>query len=173
MGEIIIEEMNYKAFLIVFANSLLLIAACTITLYGFTVHRLSYWVPGLILTVVLLLWFIASLSKALQIRKLITITYEGIVDDSSLGGVGFIPYDDIKEFLIITINEKRAIAIIPKNIDKFLLRFNVMKRRLMKRNLGVNLPPVTIFVDMAKDMDPEDILTLLQKRLSDYSSLYS
>lgn len=173
MGEIIIEEMNYKAFLIVLVNSLLLIAACTITMFGFMVHRLSYWVPGLMSTVVFLIWFILSLAKARQIKKLITITYDGIIDDSSPGGVGFISYEDIKEFLIISINDKRAIAVVPKNIDKFLSKFNVMKRRLMKHNLGINLPPVTIYVDMAKDMDPQDILTLLQKRLSDYSSLYA
>lgn len=172
MGEIVIEEMNYKAFISVFAYALLFIAFSVITAYGFIVHKLSNWVPGLMFTIVFLGFFVFSLAKALQVKKLITIKIDGIIDDSTNSGVGFISFDDIKEFTIITFYNKEAIAVMPKNIDSFLSKFNVMKRRLMKRNISLNLPPVIINVDMAKDMAPKDILSLLQKRLSDYSSLY-
>ncbi|MFT4144448.1 MAG: STM3941 family protein [Mobilitalea sp.] len=171
MGDIIIEEMNYKAFISVFISLILLLAAGIVTGYGMTVHRLSLSVPGTLCVLVMLVFFIISLKDALKVRKLITICTHGIIDHSTGGSVGFIPYDDIKEFLIISVNDKDAIAVIPRNIDKFLSKFTLVKRRQMRRNIGLNLPPVTINVDMAKDMVPVDILTLLQKRLSDYSRL--
>lgn len=173
MGEIVIEEMNYKAYLSVLAYSFLLIASLAFTIYGFITHRLSCSVPGMFSSAVFLVCFIASMGNALKVRKLITITHDGIVDNSSVGGVGFISYNDIKEFIIITVNSKEVVAVIPKNIDSFLTKFNMVRRQMIKRNISSNLPPVTIYVDMAKDMAPKDILSLLQKRLSDYSSLYN
>lgn len=172
MGDIIIEEMNYKAFVIMLANLFMLIAAFATTVYGFSKHKLNFWLPGLVSLIVLFIGFIISVMKAVQVKKLLTITREGIVDNSTIGGAGFISFDDIKEFLIISIYNKKAIAVIPKNIEGFLSKLSSIKRRMAKRNLNMNLPPVTILVDMAKDMEPEDILSLLQKRLADYSSLY-
>jgi hypothetical protein len=172
MGEIIIEEMNYKAFIMLLANLFLLIAASVITVYGVKEAKVRYWLPGIATAFLFLILFIASVLKALKVKSLLTITRDGIIDNSSLGGVGFISFDEIKEFIIITVYNKKAIAVIPKNIDSFLSKLSVVKRRLVKRNLNSNLPPVTIHVELAKDMEPEDILTLLQKRLADYSSLF-
>lgn len=172
MEDIIIEEINYKAFVLVLANLFLMIASLAITVYGFRHSKVSYWLPGLLIDAILLVGFVISLIKAASIKRLLTIMMDGIVDNSSIGGVGYIPFDDIKEFLVINVYNKKAIAVIPKNIDSFLSKFSSAKRRQMKRNLNSNLPPVTIMIEMAKDMEPEDILSLLQKRLLDYSSLY-
>lgn len=173
MGEIIIEEVNYKAFVIALANFFLLVAFIAITVYGFREHKLRYWLPGLIAACVLLITLIGAIIKASQIRRLITITMDGIIDHSSISGGSFIPFEEIKEFMIVTVYNKQAIAVIPKNIESLLSKLSVVKRSLVKRNVSLNLPPITIFVDMAKDMEPEDILSLLQKRLADCSSLYS
>jgi hypothetical protein len=172
MGDIVIEEMNYKAFVILLANLFVFIAAGAIMIYGLREDKLRFWLPGLLAGCVLFITLIGSAIKALKVRKLLTITRDGIIDNSSIGGVGFISFDEIKEFMIVNIYNKRAIAVIPKNVDSFLSKLNVVKRRIVKRNLNMNLPPVTIMVDLAKDMEPEDILSLLQKRLTDYSSLY-
>lgn len=172
MGDIIIEEVNYKAFVMVLANLFLLIAAISFTVYGFGKDKLSYILPGLFTDIIFFVGLIAALVKAMKVRKLLTITHDGIIDNSSIGGVGYISFDDIKEFMIVTLYNKKAIAVIPKNIDNFLSKLNIVKRKLVKRNITLNLPPVAIYVNLAKDMEPEDILTLLQKRLSDYSSLY-
>jgi hypothetical protein len=172
MGEIVIEEINYKAFVLVLASLFLLIAASAIALFGIREDKLRYWLPGMAAAFLFLILFTASVIKAVKVKSLLTITRDGIIDNSSIGGVGFISFDEIKEFIIITLYNKKAIAVIPKNIDSFLSKLSIVKRRLVRRNLNLNLPPVTIHVDLAKDMEPEDILTLLQKRLADYSSLY-
>lgn len=172
MGEIIIEETNYKAFALTMAHLFLLIASVAIVVYGFHEHKARYWLPGILISMIFLIGFAGALIKALSVKRLLTITVEGVIDNSSVGPVGFISFDEIKEFQIVTILNKKAIAVIPKNIDNFLSKLPVVKRGMVKRNLNLNMPPVTINVDMAKDMEPEDILSLLQKRLDDYRRLY-
>ena len=172
MEEIIIEKNNYKSFVIALAVMFLLIATVAITIYGFNIRKISLWLPGIITSTGLFIGFITAIVNTIQVKKLLTITRDGIVDNSPITGSGYISFDDIKEFIIVTIYNRKAIAVIPKNIDNFLLKLNVVKRRMAKRNINANLPPVTISTNLAKDMDPEDILTLLKKRLSDYSSLY-
>lgn len=172
MGEIVIEEMNYKAFVIALANVFAFIASIAIAVYGFREDKMRFWLPGLIAAFTFFISSIIAISKAAQVKKLMTITRDGIIDSSTNGGIGFVSFEDIKEFIIINVYNKRAIALIPKNIDVFLSKLSATKRRQVKRNISMDLPPVTIFVDLAKDMEPEDILSLLQKRLSDYSRLY-
>lgn len=171
MGDINIEEMNYKAFVLLLANLFSLIAASAVAVYGIIQNKTKYWLPGTIIAFVFLIGFMITALKALKVKTLLIITREGIIDNSSIGGVGFISFEEIKEFLIVTIYNKKAIAVIPKNIDSFLAHLTVVKRRIVRRNLNTNLPAVAITVDLAKDMEPEDILSLLQKRLADYSSL--
>jgi hypothetical protein len=172
MGEIVIEETNYKAFAMAMANLFLLLAAIAVTIVGIIEHKPIYKLSGIAGSLALLAAFIRAVVKALDVKRLLTITRDGIIDNSSIGGVGFISFDDIKEFQIVTLYNKHVIAVIPQNIDVFLSKLPVVKRRQAKRNVRLDLPPVTITVNMAKDMEPEDILSLLQKRLSDYSSLY-
>jgi hypothetical protein len=172
VGDIVIEEINYKAFVMVTGSMLLLIASAAITVFGIYRHRTAYFVPGIMASFLFLILFTVAVMKAMKVRNLLTITHEGIYDSSSLSGMGFISFDDIKEFLIVNVYSKRAIAVVPKDVNHFLSGLSVVKRSLAKRNLGLNLPPVLIMVELAKDMEPEDILSLLNKRLTDYSSLF-
>lgn len=172
MEEIVIEKNNYKSFVTALAVMFLLIAAIAVTIYGFHISKMRFWFPGIIAIIGLLACFITSILNIMQVKRLLTITRDGIVDNSPITGSGYISFDDIKEFMIITIYNRKAIAVIPKNIDSFLSNLSVMKRSMAKRNINANLPPVTISTYLAKDMESEDILTLLRKRLSDYSSLY-
>jgi hypothetical protein len=172
MGEIVIEEANYKAFAIAMANLFLLLAAIAITIMGIIEHKAVFKLSGIAVALVFLIGFIKVGIKAMDVKRLLTITMDGIIDNSSIGGVGFISFDDIKEFQIVTLYNKHVIAVIPKNMDVFLSKLPAVKRRQAKRNVRLDLPPVSIMVNMAKDMEPEDILSLLKKRLSDYSQLY-
>lgn len=172
MGKIVIEESNYKAFALTLANLFLLLAAIAIMIMGMIEGKIQFWLPGLGAAVALLIGFVLIVAKSSKNKALLTITMEGVIDNSSIGGVGFISFDDINEFQVINIYNSKAIAVIPKNMDNFLSKLSAVKRRQVKKNINMNFPPVAINVDMAKDMEPEDILSLLQKRLSDYSSLY-
>jgi hypothetical protein len=172
MEDIIIEETNYKAFALTMAYLFMFLASLATAVYGILEHRKGYRVIGIFAGILFIIGFIWAIVKATKVKALLTITMDGIIDNSSIGGIGFISFDDIKDFQIVSISDKKAIAVIPKNMDTFLTKLSLVKRRQVKRNLYLNLPPVSIAVDMAKDMEPEDILSLLHKRLLDYSSLY-
>jgi hypothetical protein len=154
LGEIIIEKINYKAFVVMLANLFFLIASIAIMILGFKDSKAMYWLPGAAAALAFLVGFIAALINVMQVKRLITITMDGIIDTSSISGAGFISYDDIKEFIIVTVYGKKMIAVIPKNIDVFLLKLSAVKRRLAKRNISLNLPPIMIPVNLAKDMEP-------------------
>lgn len=172
VGEIVIEESNYRAASLALASLFLLIASLAIYIYGVSKYKVSFWLPALIAAILFFIGFIAAITKAVKVRKLLTITVDGIIDNSTISGMGFISYDDIKEFRVVNLYRSRVIAVIPKDVDSFISKLSLVKRRQVKRNLIMKLPPVSINVDQAKDMEPEDILSLLQKRLSDYSRLY-
>lgn len=172
MGEIVIEKMKYKEFIAVLINLLFLIAAIVFSAYGFNEKRALFYLLGIIVSIALLISSIGAIIHAMQIKILLTITHEGIIDNSTISGVGYLSFNEIKEFVILTINYKKCIAVIPNNIDDFLSQLSVVKRTLVRRNINSNLPPVMIPADLAKDMEPEDILSLLKKRLTDYTSLY-
>ncbi len=172
MGDIIIEESNYRAASLALASLFLFIASLAIYIYGISKDRRSFWLPALFAAILFFVGFIICISKAVKVRKLLTITVDGIIDNSTISGMGFISYDDIREFQIVNLYRSRVIAVIPKDIELFITKLSLGKRRQVKRNMIMKLPPVSINVDQAKDMEPEDILSLLQKRLSDYSRLY-
>jgi hypothetical protein len=173
MGDIVIEELNYKAIIFSLINAAIFLSAISLAIYGFDHDSVGFWLSGLTISIIVSFFLIGSLLKAVKIKKLLTITRDGIIDNSSISGVGYISFDDIKEFKIVTIYNKKAIAVIPKNIENFMSELNMVKRRFIKRNLNLELPPVAIFVNRAKDIAPEDILSLLQKRLADITSLDS
>ncbi len=172
MEDIIIEETNYRAFIFALANFFLLAASIAITVYGTMQHKSDYRRWGITAIILLSIAFLAAVIRATRIKKLITITMDGIIDHSSRGGMGFIPFEDIKEFKVVDINNREAIAVIPKNMDNFISGLSMIKKGQAKKHVYLDLPPVVIFVNTAKDMEPEDILTLLQKRLLDCHSLY-
>lgn len=171
MGDIIIEEINYKAIIISLINAAIFLTTLSFTVYGFDHKNVGCWLPCIIISIIASISLIDNLFKAVKIKKMLTITRDGIIDDSSDSGFGYISYDDIKEFRILNIHNKKAIAVIPKDVDKFLSRNNMTKHKTVKRNINMDLPPVTIYVNRAKDIAAEDILTLLQKRLADIKRL--
>ena len=176
MGDIIIEEINYKAIIRSFITITLFACAIGLVIYGFEHNIKVCWLPGLILAVVISFFLIDALMEAVKEKRLITITREGIIDNSDEGGLGFISFDDIKEFKLITIHNKKAIAIIPKNEKSFAIRYKLAANKEAagkagKRNAIKEHNPPVILVNRAKDMAAEDILTLLQKRHADIACL--
>lgn len=172
MGDIIIEEINYKALAMVLKNVIIIIASGAVFVFGIT-HKLTpCWLPGIIVVILSSIGLVVAIVDMMKVKKLLIITRDGIIDNSSISSIGFISFEEISDFKIVSLNNKKAIAVIPKDIDSFLLQLNVVKQNLVRRNLCTNLPAVTIQVDKAKDMEPEDILTMLQKRLADFVSMY-
>lgn len=173
MGDIIIEETNHRAFAMSLANFFMLVASLAICIYGIMKGNKLYMIGGLLAAVVFCVGFVIAIMQALKEKKLLIITMDGINDCSSIGGFGFISYSEIKDFEIIQHYNTETIAIILKNRKEFLSKLAHPYWKLAKSNLSLKQPAIQIHTELAKDMEPEDIMTLLQKRLRDYNRLYN
>ena len=173
MGDIIIEETNHRAFAMSLANFFMLVASIAIVIYNLMKGNKTYAVVGILAALVFIVGFVIAVSQTLKEKKLLIISTDGVNDCSSVGGgFGFISYKEIKEFVIIRHYNTETIGIILENRKEFMSKLTHPKWKMAKRNLYLKQPAIQIHTELAKDMEPEDILTLLQKRLRDYKTLY-
>ena len=125
--------------------------------------------------IAILFWGICTLysfSRTVKPKALLTITMEGILDSSTAGSPGFISFEDIKSFEIVNVFGQKMIGVNLKRGEQFLAKLPQIKQRSAQSNLKMRLPAITIRVDTARDISIEDILTLLEKRHTDYNRLY-
>jgi len=172
VGDIIIEETNHRAFALTLAGFFMLVASVSIFVFGLVSGNKKYIVIGLLASLIFFLIFLILIVYTLKEKNLLTITVDGIIDSPSIGGLGFISYDDILDFEIIKHHDAETIAVILKNRESFILKMPPAKRRKLKTDLYLKQPLIMIHAKRAKDMDAMDILTLLQKRLRDHKRLY-
>lgn len=173
MENIVIEEKYSKA-LGLFVSGVLMVALCAgVFFLGMLESSVIYQVIGIVAGIFFLACTIYLFGRAIKSRALLTIMEDGIEDSSSASSVGFIPYHEIKRFEIINIFGQRMIGVHLRNEERFISELPPMKQKAAKSNLKLKFPPIAIRVETAKDMTIEDIFTLLQKRLSDYSCFYS
>lgn len=172
MGDIVIEETNHRAFALTLANFFMLVASVSIFIFGIANGNNLYEIIGLLAAIVFFVCFLLSIIQTLKEKNLLTITMDGIIDSPSVGGLGFISYDDILDFEIIKTHNTETIAVILKNRESFIAKMPSAKRRKLKSNLYLKQPLIVIHTELAKNMETMDILTLLQKRLRDHKRLY-
>lgn len=172
MENIVIEERQSEILRINLLGLLMTILSAIILILGMKTNRFLY---GLIGSVGILFFggcTIYSFIRTIKPKALLTITVDGIQDSSTAGCAGFIPFHEIESFEIVNIFGQRMIGVNPKEVERFMSLLSPIKQKAATSNLKMKIPPVAIRVDTARDMSIEDILTLLQKRLSDYSRLY-
>lgn len=172
MGDIVIEEANNRAFALSLASFFMLVASISILVFGTVRGNNRYIIVGLLAAIVFLVCFLASIMQAVKEKVLLTITLDGFIDSPTVGGLGFISYDDISNFEIVSQYNAETIAVILKDRDRFIAKLPPVKRRKIKSNLYLKQPLIIIHTELAKDMETMDIFTLLQKRLKDYQRLY-
>jgi len=170
--KIVIEEKQSKTLRWMALSFILVIVSLVLWILGMRERRTLLWLTGFIAFVSFTLRLIVLMGKALQKKPLITITFDGIIDSSDGGSVGYIPFLDIESFCIVKLPEGKVIGVLPKDEHGFIEKLSPNKQRIARANLSMNYPPFSLRVENAKDMSLEDIFTLLKKRLDDYSSLY-
>lgn len=171
MGDIVIEENNYKVFIITLAHFFALLACIAIVIYG-AVYQIGICkYIGIFASFLFLVMFIKNFVKLKTPKPLLVISRDGITDSS--GAVSFyIPFHDIREFQISNVFGNRVIGVTPKDSKLFLHKLSPMRQKVARERLQMQLPLFFISVATAKDMTLEDIYSLLVKRLEDYSRLY-
>lgn len=172
MEKIVIEEKQSKTIKLMLLGLVLLILSVIVWIAGMREKRAVIWLAGFLSMAVSSAIFMTCLGRALTGKPLLTITFDGIIDSSTVSSVGYIPFLDIESFCITEQLGKKVIGVIPKDEKNFMEKLSPIKQQLAKSNINNQSPPLTLQVDKAKDMSLEDIYTLLTKRLNDYSSLY-
>jgi hypothetical protein len=170
--KIVIEQKQSKAIMFLFLDILLFITSIAAWILGKKDKLGLLWATGLLGIIIFGIAFFIFMGRATEHKPLLTITFDGIIDSSSVTSVGYIPFQDIENFIIVNIMNQRVIGVIPKNEDSFIEKLSPIKQEIARQNLQQKYPPLAISVNKAKDMSLEDIFTLLKKRLDDYSCLY-
>jgi hypothetical protein len=170
--KIVIEQRQTEAVKFLTLDILLLVISICAWIFGRREKVVLLWLTGLLAIIILGIAFFVFLGRAMERKPLLTITFDGIIDSSSQGSVGYIPFQDIENFIIVKIMNRKVIGIIPKDEASFIEKLSPIKQKAAKENIAQKYPPLSICADKAKDMSLEDIYTLLKKRLDDYSSLY-
>ena len=97
----------------------------------------------------------------------ITITKEGIIDNSSYASVGMIFWKDIKEIDIFKTFNQKFIIIIVKNPNDYIERqTNLTKRKLAIRNYKAYKSPILISSDTLK-IKFDELYKLLQNEFDE------
>lgn len=172
MEKIVIEKKQTTAVKLLTLDLFLMLLSLLAWLYGKKERLIIMRMSGLFALIVLAIAFFVFLGHALESKPLLTITFDGIIDSTTSGSVGYIPFQDIENFTVTCLMSQKVIGIIPKDEDAFIEKLSPLKQKAALENLRLKYPPMSIRVDKAKDMSLEDIYTLLTKRLKDYSSLY-
>lgn len=139
---------------------------------GMRESAIIYKVIGLIASVFFGSCTIYNFLRTIKAKPLLTITLDGIIDSSSASAYGFISFLEIEHIEEVNIFGQQVIGITLKDFEAFSKKLTPVKIKSARASMRMNLPPVAIRVDTAKDISLKDIVTLLQKRLADYSSLY-
>ena len=168
MREIVIEEQKSLLMKRVGVAALMVAASVAVLILGFVDNVLIMKLLGIAATVYFLLCLLVLGKRVLQVKPLLTITEESIIDSSAALSLGEILFSEIEKFEIINLYGQRSIGIVPVNTEQFLERLTKSQQKNAKLCLERGYPPVSLRVDTAKDMTIEDIFTLLEKRLADY-----
>jgi len=105
----------------------------------------------------------------LSSMPLLLIGEDGITDRSTASSVGFIAWQEIQSIYVQKNFNQRFIGISIYDLNNFMKRISPIKRIIIKINLMLNYAPLSINLDTA-DMDFNEALALLQKRLEEYRS---
>lgn len=168
-----IEAKKSVAACLSFVGVLIALLSVILFVYGISEQRVLYRCIGIIGTLFFGSSSIYIIPKSVRPKPLLTISFDGFIDTSNASSFGFIPFQEVDTIKTVNVFGQKAIGVTLKNVEEFTKKMSPVKQKLAKRSVSMGLPPITIRVDSAKDMSLEDIVTLLEKRLSDYQRLYS
>ena len=171
MKEIVIEEQKSLLMKRVKVATLMVVASIAVLVLGFVDNVLIMKLLGIAATVYFSLCFVVLAKRACNVKPLLTVTEESVIDSSSAFSLGEILFSDIERFEIVNLYGQRAIGIVPIDAEQFMERLTKSQKKNAKLCLDRGYPPVSLRVDTAKDKTIEEIFALLEKRLKDYKKI--
>ncbi|GAA0774189.1 hypothetical protein GCM10008908_23620 [Clostridium subterminale] len=169
MNEVIVKEDKKKGIKLLILGFIMMIVSIYVLMIGLIETKPIYLIIGIISTVFFCTCFIFVIKCMLNSMPLLLIGEDGITDRSTASSVGFIAWQEIQSIYVQKSFNQRFIGISIYDLNNFMKRISPIKRIIIKINLMLNYAPLSISLDTA-DMEFNDVLSLLQKRLEEYRS---
>ncbi|WP_167957595.1 STM3941 family protein [Anaerosporobacter faecicola] len=163
MKETIIYEKKKQAIKLL-VQTLLMVAAAVVVLYlGIDEKSLLFCMIGGVGCVFFGICLIVQFIRVLHKKPLFTITQEGIMDQSTLTSINFIPYEEIEELVIGKTLNKDSIGIYLKDVEAFKKVLPSMKQKAIESNINNKFPPILLRVDSVEGMTGHEIYDILRE----------
>jgi len=167
MDEIVVYHSRWKMILLALGALAFVLGAIPIIQGGISEGGYSLFMC-LIMALADIVFFGICFVYACQIlfrnTPALKINSEGIFDDASAVGAGFVGWDEIDSFHIGQVHLQSFVCIVPKDIEAFLQRQPVWKRYLMKSNVNLVGAPITISA-MGLQMSLDDLVKRVETHL--------
>lgn len=100
-------------------------------------------------SIVIFLWlFLYTAVTTLFPKPLLILDDHGLLDQSSIFSVGFIPWSDITRVYPTVVSKQRFLSVELKEPDRYLEKLTGWKHLMMKMNLQVGHAPIKIIQNM-------------------------
>lgn len=155
MEEIIIKQSFKKQITLTFMGILMLFLSFLTyntaeILYSSKFAKIFLKITGLIGIIFFGLAFLFIIYRLFKPKNILTINIDGFIDNSSAISLGYIPWSEvekIKEFKVIS---ERFIGVELKNEEEYLKRTSNIKLKLLKINLKIGYPIISINLNSTK-----------------------
>ncbi|MET4108183.1 STM3941 family protein [Hymenobacter sp. UYP22] len=104
---------------------------------------------------------LVGIRQLLDSRPRLQITEEGILDRTL--GVGLIPWADIDDAYVRSINQENFICLVLHNEDEYLQRLPPLKRKLASANAALGFTMLSVNLS-GVDLNPEQLLEYILKQ---------
>ena len=104
-----------------------------------------------------------------QLRNILVVDEDGIVDFSTGIMLGFIPWVDVAEISVITNEKAELIQVKVNNGDKYLARMGWFQRRVVPKDKETGSPIAQISLAWT-DVKAEDVLPEINKMFEQYKT---
>lgn len=105
------------------------------------------------------------IKRALSKKDILTVTADGITDNSSALAFGFIPWSDMERIYLDSVMKNTFIEIQLKNEEAYISRFRGIRKWMILANRRMGHQAVCITLN-SSGVSPQKLLVKLQERLS-------
>lgn len=119
-----------------------------------------------ILSIVGILFFgivmIYLINKIFNNKPILIINKDGFTDDSTISALGFVSWCEVKTISLLHIGQLKMIGVDLVDLGSLLINKPWYTKKLIKGNLSMNYPPITINLQSSKE-SLEEVLAIMNK----------
>jgi hypothetical protein len=111
--------------------------------------------------------FLFACYRLIVPKPSVIVNHEGIFDNASAISAGLVKWEEIADVVVYAFSGQRFLGVAPLDVEAFLRHQPAFKRWMMKANLGLGLPPVSI-PQSALAMKVDELLSRIQEYRQKY-----